>query len=423
MTALVRRFLGLSAASVLGAVSTYVLFLAFAHTAALEPLGLYGLWMAAVGAVVNLLVAVTEQRVAQMFGDDVTDGVSAESLLQHYAAERAWLLAGVSALLGIAASMVTGQVGLGAAVAVAALGQGSYGIVLGPRVFGGRRRQILAIQAANAALIMLVATVLLGGVGGVGPIGVEAMLVLTGSVRLLGTLPFAWAPRRGVGAGPHAPLPLAHVLFARHARRATTHLIALQGVNAVTVSADSLVLGLAGPSAVGSYQLVQRPMLGLGVLNGALGQLAYNELLHRGSLRLERRRAAVAGVAVVAAWTASGAVVYEVVRRITPSDVDVSLLVCLGLGLAYGLGALAAVTGPALVVSGRSRSLLVAGVAQAGVLVAAGVLLVPVLGVVGVVAALVVARVVVVLVQLGAVRRPLATRTGSDARRATDPLG
>lgn len=380
------------------AAATYLLFLAFAHSGTLVELGIFGIYSAASAGVVNFVVALTEQRIAQEAVRDVSRGGAAAELVR-YSLSRVLAVVLAALVVGLVALAVSSTMPLAMAAAAAVLGQGVLGVALGPRVMGSSGRSQLFLQLGGALATLCVAAWV---VFSAGRLSGSTMLWLLGGARgAAALLPLARdVARRGASFSGLVGL----LLGSRGSRRDTRHLAALQGSNALLGTLDTLVVGTAGSAAVGAYQLVQRPMQGLAVLNGALGQLALNRSAHPAGARLSVRRLVSTGLVLTAAWLVLAALAGWFARSTAPPGVELAWSLFLGLGAAAGIASMAAIAGPHLILRGASGAVLVGSLLQVLVVAVVGWFAVTALGFGGMVLAVLAARAVAVVVQVRALR-------------------
>lgn len=380
------------------AAATYLLFLAFAHAGTLAELGTFGIYGAVSAGVVNFVVTLTEQRIAQEAVRDASrDGAAAE--LVRYSLARVLTVLLAAAVVGLVALAASGAVQLALAAAFAVLGQGALGVALGPRVMGSSGRSQLALQLGAALATLGVAAWVVTSADGLS--GSTMLWLLGGARGMAALLPLAQdVARRGASLSGLLGL----LLGSRRSRRDTRHLAALQGSNALLGTLDTVVVATAGSVAVGAYQLVQRPLQGLAVLNGALGQLALNRSASPAGARLSVRRLVRTGLVLTGAWLVLAVLAGWFARSTAPPGVELAWPLFLGLGAAAGIATMAAIAGPHLILRGASGAVLVGSLLQLLVVAVVGWFAVAALGYGGMVLAVLAARAAAVVVQVRALR-------------------
>lgn len=403
--------------------STYLLFLAFSHRAELDDLGRFALGTSLAGLVVRLVDGVSTQRLAQVghlrstsqspggagVGPAEEEGV--RRLLTLHAGSRTALGSGAAVVVGLGAL----PWGLPTATCLAAvtLGQCWVALVLSNRLFDRSRQRLLVAQGVNAVVFTVAAGLVLASER---RLSAGMLLLVQALVSCLASAPFlvqdlrASRASRSARTTQSANVPFRDWFLRPGCRRQTASLVALHATNAATASADSFLAGSAGLRAVAEYQTVQRPLLALGALNTAVGQYVLNRFSGR---RFSVGRALILATPALVVWPLLGLLAAAVVDVLAPNGLTGSASVCVVLAEAYALGAISQITGGALLLAHRAAVLVASATAQLLVLVAVGLLLVPALRTVGVAAAVLSSRAVLVLWHLAALGRQ---RVRVDAR-------
>lgn len=410
---LFRRYLRFGVGSASSAISTYVLFLAFAHAGGLRELGEYGVLTVVVAAAVNVAVMVPEQRIIQ---EGVLQGHRGEVgvYARCFTAERLFfaVLCAVAILVGFIA--VTDEWSFSGAVAFCFLGQAMFGATLGVRILdpGGHSQLVMQVLAA-AVTVVCAAFVWSLGDG----LTAGSMLWIFGASRMVVSVP---AVLRDLGVGRrNAGMAgsLLSLLFSESARRGTAWIGLVQLGNALTGSLDTLLVGFSGRVGVANYQLALRPMQGLAVLNGAVGQMAFNSNVSAGGGSIGLSSLRSLSMWLVPIWTLFGVPAYLISRITAPSGSSVLLIVFLGLGLAGGLGAVAAMMGPSLIVRGRGNDVFGSAVCQVIALLLVGSAGVLLFGYAGVVLGVVVARLAACMFQYWRLRVSYLSESAGERRQ------
>jgi hypothetical protein len=327
-------------------------------------------------------------------------------LMDRLVSSRIWLLLGISAVSGALVIWAGAPTAFG--VAVLTFGQGVFAFVVSGRVYRPDRRSLLIAQLVNA-VVFVAACVFVIQSGR--QLVAASMMQINGLLCLLAGGPLlAWdyhkAYRRKVEL-----IPLRALVTSVRFNGSFYPLMLLQGTNSLTASADSWSAGLGGLQTAGAYQAIQRPLLGLGGLNSAVGQLAVNALAGRS--HLASRTILLKAAPAVMIWPALGLMASVVLRLFLPSSIPVSMLACAILGLAFGLGAVTQISGTLLLVMGRGGWLSAGALVQLVVICLAGFALVSHLGVLGVVLAVLASRFSLVIIHLLGVRSPVGVLEGA----------
>jgi hypothetical protein len=144
--------------------------------------------------------------------------------------------------------------------------------------------------------------------------------------------------------------------------RAFAILIATQFTNATSSFMDSALVASFGFASASAYQIIQRPLLLLSLVNVTIGQEATRSAL-RGN-RIERRK--VYKFAWIGALTggAFGYVSYLLLPTVLGRDLEVSPLIATVLGVAFGLSAATSLSGPHVLLAMKNRTLLISSAGQ-----------------------------------------------------------
>lgn len=357
--------------------TTLALFVVFTHSAAPAEVGTYALVSAICGVPVRIIDGcVTYAHLALK-----------RPVTQYHAR----MLPYVAGMSGSAAVAAAGASLVGSNLIPAVLfgaSQSAWVTMLSGAVLSGSPRRVLWTQLVNAGAFA-------AAIGLTLIVGAEA---LTASEML----------EINAGASTLAVVAAAIALRVRPTRSAGPRLgiasmvswAPLHGMNALTTGIDSIVLGAADRASLVAFQAVQRPMLGLGALNAAIGQWALGRLTQlRPAILLSPPM-----LIPYLAWPIIGVAVAELMNVALPPAVEVSRLAAVVLSLAFAVGATAQVTGALLVRVGARTAHAVSAGAQLVTLVGALALFVPKFAVLGACVGVLLSRIVLVLGHFVALR-------------------
>ena len=389
------------AGNTMASLATYVLFLAFAYGTSADALGYFAVLSACAGILVVVLDTLITQRVLQDSNARRERLSDTHRVLVRFVPARLLL----TLLLGFFAALVfglfSGEYGLAGGAFVMMAGQTLYTILTTTQSLAGSASKFVVAQAMFTASALVLA--LLFSVFSNEASALELLLVM-GAARII---PGLWVVvslcrhRSAQGLGLSA---LWKIMVSGASRRRSASLLVLHLANAAASNADTIVAGSAGLATAGQYQLAQRPMLGLSVLNVSIGQVALRRFLS-GQLRLKFRYLLFIPVIMIV-WPSMGLFAGLVVAAISPPSISIPLLVFVLLGLGFAFGAVAAVTGPLLLLRGSETALMVGGLIHLLTLVVVGLSLVSDLELAGIAIAVLASKAAVVAVHLLALGIP-----------------
>ncbi|MEB0265473.1 hypothetical protein [Cryobacterium sp. 10I5] len=395
-----------AAGNAASSLATYVLFLVFAYRSSGEVLGTFSLISAGVGILVVVVDTLITQRVVQ---DTHARGALIDettSVLSSLAPTRLGLTLVLALTGSVLLGCLSGDLVLSAATFVLAAGQATYSIV-------STTQSLVATKFVSIQILFTVAGLLASAWFwfGISNASTAGLLLAMGASRIVpgGSLLLYDSRRQSRRRVPRSELR--RILVGSSTRAKSAALLVLHIANAITGNADTMIAGIGGVALVGHYQLAQRPMLGLSVLNVSIGQTALKRFVGAKYQLNGWYLALFSSVLVV--WPCLGVVAGVIVNQISPPSVQIPDSVFVVLGLGFGFGAIAAVTGPLLLIRGEEFALMTAGVVQLVVLILFGLLLVGPMQLTGIAISFAVSKFSVVAIQLVSL-----DRAGRVGRRA-----
>lgn len=178
-------------------------------------------------------------------------------------------------------------------------------------------------------------------------------------------------------------------------------LFATQFINATSSFIDSALVASFGFATASAYQLVQRPLLLLSLVNVTIGQDATRSALS--GERVERRRiirfALVGGLAGGLFGYASHLLLPFALGR----GLEISPLIAITLGVAYGLSSATSLSGPHVLLAMKNRTLLISSIGQIVLIVFSFLVLGSGLGVASLAIGVLLAKLFALVVQIKAI--------------------
>lgn len=398
----VRSSLGIISANVLGAVSGYLVILFLANTSTTQDLGLYSLIAALTAIVIAFFDTVIFQLVSQHLRTSLSDSSN------RYIRPRSLLVVTLSVALTLPFSIVAAaffdEPLLYLAITLYVAGQAGYSSLTSSGIFYRKLRNFVLQQVRGAVWVILP---LLAALALNAELNYVEALFLIGLARTTFFVVelFLLSITRNTETRPLSSRHLLQVLLSPKARAATGKLSARQFLSSLSAQADTLGMGLAGATEVARYQVLQRPLLALGVVNVAIDQHSMRSGLAGESARI--RSFLFLAVTLCIGWPLAAVAMSHVVSLLVPSDLEPPLSAAAVLGLGLGVGGLASFLGPRLLLAGKNTLLLSASLVRLLVIATSLVILVPTWGVLGGALSVLFANIAVVCIYLPASARSL----------------
>lgn len=370
--------------------TTYVCLLVFAHLGSTKDLGLYAVIGAAVALFVSFIDSVCQQRVVQYAGDPPATFAPVRIAFMFM------LLIPLSLITALWVGIFTPYSSLIVPGLLFLVGQVLYTTLTSSGAFFSPARLFVnqQIRAAGALLITNGGSILLFGP----QFHITSMLATMGVARVVaGTVELVLGrkdPQRWKSAAPWSAL--ATVLWARGERRRTARLMGRQAAIAAAGQVDTLGAALGGLPVVARYQLMQRPISALSVLNVSLDQYALRRAAAGRPLRA--RQIALGLMLLLVAWPLVGIAVTIIVTLLTPANLAPPLLGMILLSLAQALGGGASLAGATLLMRKRDGVLLAAALASLLGLICGVIVLAPSFGANGIAGAVLLSRILVLAI-------------------------
>jgi len=389
----------------LASIATYLLFLVFAYHSLPEVLGIFSLYAAITGIVVTAFDTITCQRVVQEEHLAQHSIEAAAGTVASFALTRHLMMAVIGFLLAFTNLIVTHDLLLTGTLLLFVLGQGVYAITNSTRSLGITSGLFVRSQAAFTLSSLLTATVfaLLVDLG-----TSSEMLAAMGISRLVPGVAVVALDSRAKENREIYIRRFFKILFGKGQRASTSSLALLQLANAASGQADTLIAAVGGVQFAGRYQIAQRPMMALTIINISISQISLRQMI--GSKSKLAPRHLLFFAVVISLWPTIGWLTSNFINLVSPPKFEVQALVFILLGAAYGVDAIASVTGPLLLLDGQERGMAIGGFLQLFVLLTLGLMLVSHFSLLGVAIAVLCAKGSVVVVHLTLLARKRKNR-------------
>jgi hypothetical protein len=144
--------------------------------------------------------------------------------------------------------------------------------------------------------------------------------------------------------------------------RTSLILLGTQFVSSLSTLLDSILVVAFGFRLAAEYQLLQKPMLALGVLNVSIGQESTaRSISGRDQIRPKIWAATIGGIVIGGFY---GAATFFIIEFIVNRDLSIGFVVPTVIGMAFGISAITSFLGPQVLLSQKTRDLLVSAVGQ-----------------------------------------------------------